>query len=120
MQKMLLKTQEQAMLANGRTNAAQSAKDGETTDFQPVVKLFCPWGAATWLLTELDPNDPDIAFGLCDLGMGSPEIGSVRLSELREIRGPFGLYIERDIHFKPRQTLSGYAKAAREAGRIAA
>ena len=24
----------------------------------------------TWLLTEIDPEDTDIAFGLCDLGMG--------------------------------------------------
>jgi len=37
-------------------------------------------GAATWLLTELDSEDPDIAFGLCDLGMQCPELGSVRIS----------------------------------------
>jgi hypothetical protein len=30
-----------------------------------VVKLFTPDAACTWLLTELDPDDPDIAFGLC-------------------------------------------------------
>ncbi len=36
---------------------------GETHDFKPV-KLFCSWGRATWLLIELDPEDPDIAFGL--------------------------------------------------------
>ena len=43
-------------------------------------------GAATWLLTELDSEDPDIAFGLCDLGMQCPELGSVRISgrKLRE------------------------------------
>jgi hypothetical protein len=35
-----------------------------------VVKLFYQWRAATWLLSELDTEDPNIAFGLCDLGMG--------------------------------------------------
>ncbi|WOH59930.1 DUF2958 domain-containing protein [Bradyrhizobium sp. BWC-3-1] len=44
------------MLANGRANAGRE----ESIDFKPAVKLFFPWGAATWLLTELDPENPDI------------------------------------------------------------
>ena len=32
---------------NGRANAERIARDGNTDDFKPVVKLFCPWGAAT-------------------------------------------------------------------------
>lgn len=42
----------------------------------------------TWLLTELDP---DIAFGLCDLGPGFPELGSVQLSDITSVRGPLCL-----------------------------
>lgn len=88
-------------------------------DFQPVCKLFTPWGAATWLLTELDPDG--IAFGLCDLGMGCPELGSVSLDELRELRHPrFGLKVERDLHFSADKPLSAYADEARAAGRIVA
>lgn len=34
-------------------------------DFYPVVKLFTPDATCTWLLTEIDPDDPDLAFGLC-------------------------------------------------------
>jgi hypothetical protein len=58
------------MLANGQRAAdILSAEDDEAHhDPFPVVKLFAPWCGATWLLTELDPGDPDIAFGLCDLG----------------------------------------------------
>jgi hypothetical protein len=41
-------------------------------DFPPVVKLFTPDAGTTWLLTEIDPDDPDRAFGLCDLGSGFP------------------------------------------------
>jgi hypothetical protein len=61
------------LLANRRTNAARIAANGNTIDFPPVVKLFTPDANCTWLLSEIDPEEPDIAFGLCDLGMGSPE-----------------------------------------------
>lgn len=119
---MELFTEEQKarLLENGRINAAHIKKDGNTEDFEPVVKLFCPWGAATWLLTELDPDNPDIAFGLCDLGMGSPEIGSVSLEELGDLTGPGGLRIERDIHFKASMKLSFYAEEAYQQGYIKA
>lgn len=103
------------MLAYGVRSAA-----GENLDPMPVVKLFTPDGACTWLLSELDPEDPDIAFGLCDLGMGFPELGSVRISELENVRGALGLPVERDLHFIPRRTLSQYADAAVKAGAIRA
>lgn len=106
------------LLANGRKNAERIADDGNTHDFFPVVKLFTPDAAATWLLTELDPEDRDIAFGLCDLGMQTPELGSVRLSELENLRGPAGLSIERDVHFTAKHRLSVYAEAARLHGSI--
>lgn len=84
----------------------------------PVVKLFDPCGAATWLLTEMMPDDPDILFGLCDLGLGCPELGTVSLSELERVKGLLGLGIERDLCFAPRYPLSVYAEAARRAGGI--
>ncbi|MEQ1716012.1 MAG: DUF2958 domain-containing protein [Hyphomicrobium sp.] len=95
----------------------QSAR-GKDIDPHPVVKLFTPDAGATWLLTELDPSDPDIAFGLCDLGLGFPELGSVRLSELESVRGQLGLPVERDLYFKADQPLSVYAKDADAIGRI--
>ena len=36
---------------------------------------FTPMGSATWVLTEYHPEDERF-FGLCDLGMGSPELVS--------------------------------------------
>jgi hypothetical protein len=88
-------------------------------DHKPVVKLFNPVGSATWLLTEIEP-DSDLAFGLCDLGMGSPELGSVSISELEGIRLPLGLGIERDLHFTADKTISQYAEAARANGYLEA
>jgi hypothetical protein len=62
--------------------------------------------------------EPDMLFGLCDLGMGSPELGYVSLAELRTVTGRLGLGIERDLYFRPRYPLSVYAHAAHRRGRI--
>lgn len=89
-------------------------------DFEPAAKIYLPWlRNFTWLLTELDPDD-GIAFGLADLGQGCPELGSVSLDEVYSVRGPGGLRMEQDRHFKARMTLSGYATDARKRGFIRA
>ena len=90
--------------------------DDDAMSTKPVVKLF-GGGACTWHLSELDSGG--IAFGLCDLGHGSPELGYVSMDELMSIRfPPFGLPIERDRHFTPKKTLVEYAEEAREYGMI--
>ncbi len=101
------------LLANGHRAAG-----GDAVDPKPVIKLFTPDGPATWLLTEINPDDRDLAFGLCDLGLGMPELGWVSLSELKDLRGPMGLCIERDAWFTPTEALSSYADSARAAGRV--
>ncbi len=118
--KLLLDEQRTRLLSNGQLNATRREQGKDEIDFMPVVKLFCPWGAATWLLSELDPEDPDIAFGLCDLGFGFPELGTVRLSEMEAVTGPLGLRIERDRHFRPRKTIGQYAEEAHRNQRITA
>ena len=83
------------------------------------LKLFNPCGAATWLISEYDENT-GLLFGLCDLGMGYPELGYVSLEEIKSVKVPFGLGIERDIHFDPSKTLAAYADDARRDGHISA
>ena len=101
------------LLANGRARA-----EDRNIDPAPVVKLFTPDAHATWLLTELDPEDSDTAFGLCDVGIGMPELGSVRISELASIVGPLKLPVARDLYFVAQRTLSEYARLARINGSI--
>jgi hypothetical protein len=103
------------LLANGATP--------EEADHLPVVKYFDPCGAATWIITELMPAEgegvePDILFGLCDLGMGCPELDYVSLAELKSVTGWLGLGIERDLNFRASYSLSVYAHAAHRRGRI--
>jgi len=59
-----------------------------------------------------------LAFGLCDLGLGEPELGYVSLAELAGARGPLGLPLECDLHFAPTRTIAAYADLAREHRRI--
>ena len=111
--KLITKADRDKLLAN----SAKRLRDPHFSA-SPVVKLFNPMGAATWLISEIDPEDDDRAFGLCDLGMGEPELGYVSLGELSSVRLRFGLSIERDIHFTPDKTLVEYAREARSTGRI--
>tara|TARA_R110000823_G_scaffold192884_1_gene324465 strand:+ start:2642 stop:2977 length:336 start_codon:yes stop_codon:yes gene_type:complete len=90
--------------------ANQNPEGGK--DFKPVVKLFNCFGQGTWLLTEIDEHD--IAYGLCDLGMGA-ELGYVCITELYVT---LNWRLERDQYFKADKTLNAYAKEARAAGGI--
>ena len=74
----------------------------------------------TWLLSEIDPLAPDRAFGLCDLGLGMPELGYVSLTEIAALRGPLRLPVECDSGFVAEQPLSAYSTDARHHQRIIA
>lgn len=118
--KLLTQSIRERLIRNGEIMAQAIDFDDGQPDFFPVVKLFTPDASCTWLLTEIDADDHDIAFGLCDLGMGCPELGTIRISELEALRGKLGLPVERDQHFLPRKTISEYAELARRDGCIKA
>lgn len=67
-------------------------------DSTAVLKLFTPDGSCTWLITMIE-EDGDTMWGLCDLGFGLVEYGTVSLQEIMSVRGKLGLPVERDIHF---------------------
>ena len=82
-------------------------QDGKGGKAVVYVKFFTPSSSWTWYATEGEPvlNDKGAEvdfrfFGLVD-GL-EKELGYFALSELEEVRGPMGLPIERDLHFKPK------------------
>jgi hypothetical protein len=107
--KLLTPALEAQLRANLAARIEAAAKGRCEPDPPPVVRLFSPVGAATWLATEIDADG--IFFGLA-------ELGSFALAELEAARLPFGLSIERDLHFTASHPLSAYAEAARQAGSI--
>lgn len=98
------------------TLIANGLHDG---DHVAVLKLFNPVGRGTWLITELG-DDGDTMFGLFDLDMGFPELGSVSLSEITSVKLPLGLTIERDVSFQGRVPISRWTEIARQTGSIRA
>ena len=91
-------------------------------DPQPVVHLYLTESRHQWLLTEID--DDDIAFGLCDLGMGFPELGCVDLHEVLAAAMSISnerccnLELRHNPAFRAVAPLSEYAEQARRAQRI--
>jgi len=111
-----------AIMEKLKANNVLSQKPSGEVDgssIKPPLKLF-GGSACTWLISEIEP-DGDTMFGLCDLGMGFPEMGYVSLGELEAIKfPPFGLPVERDKSFKPNKSLSEYAAEASQQGYIKA
>jgi len=112
-------------------HSAETGEGGKTI----IAKFFTPWAGATWYITEGipvdekggepietrlenlgDPNDYDWhLFGWCDLGdPAMAELGYVMLSDLKGLRGPGGLKVERDLHYSGTmaEVLADYGRAA--------
>ena len=88
----------------------------EKNDHQKVFcKFFCPWSDWTWFATEGEPRDEDFVFFGYVIGF-EEEWGYFCLSELESVRGPGGLTIERDLHFRPRSFPQVLAQHRRERG----
>ena len=65
------------------------------------IKYFEPCGSFTWYVVEYDGNDTlfgKVISHLCPDG----ELGYFNLSELKSIKGPMGLEIERDLYWTPK------------------
>lgn len=117
---MLFTAEIMAKLRANNESATMACGMGDH-DPVPVVKILTPDANATWLLTEIEEDDEDDRlFGLCDLGLGCPELGYVMRSDLESLRGKAGLPVERDRGFTGCAPLSAYADYAMAHGSIAA
>ena len=105
-------------------NGAVEETEDAPVDHFPVVKFFTPDASATWLISEMMPrqegDEYTYLFGLCDLGVGEPELGYVTLEELQGFTGQLGLKVERDVNFTATKPLSKYYEEARKEGAIVA
>ena len=79
-------------------------------DPRPVAHLYLPGNRCQWLLTEIDEDN--IAFGLCDLGMGFPELGYVDLTEVMEAACSVCAELRCNADFRAIAPLSVYAEQA--------
>ena len=64
------------------------------------MKCFLPASKWRWYITEASSEGEDVIFfGLVD-GF-EKELGYFTLSELKGLRGPLGLRVERDLYWRP-------------------
>lgn len=83
-----------------KTLAEKQYAKGSDLDGQNVVaKFFDPCGSWSWYLMNLDPEDGVYCWGI--VSGFEVEMGSFSLDELRAVKGPLGLGIERDLSFRP-------------------
>ena len=113
MKPLITEDERQRLLAHGQARA-----DGQAGDRRVVGRLFTPAAHLTWLLASLDPADGDTAYGLIDLGLGMPELGTVKLSDLASIVGPRQQPVMRDRYFQAVRPLSEYLRLMQENGGI--
>ena len=113
MNPLITEDERRQLLARGQARGA-----GRVIDPLPVVRLFTPDAHATWLLAALDPADGDTAWGVMDVGIGMPELGEIKLSDLASIVGPNKLPVRRDRYFQTARPLSEYLRLAQENGSV--
>jgi hypothetical protein len=69
-----------------------------------IAKFFTPWTSWTWYAVEgepiLDEDGEEIDYHFFGYVRGlENELGYFSLKEMESLKGPFGLKIERDLHF---------------------
>lgn len=109
--RLLSLSQERRLLLNGLFNSLRTERKVAPKDFRPIVRLVCRQTGTAWLLSELDPSNPDVAVGLREDPRRSPRIVRVRLSTFgfkRNGQGP----VESDKRFHPTKTLQEHAAEA--------
>jgi len=81
-----------------RQMPALYAQEGKGDEAVVFAKFFTPDSSWTWYATEYRPEER-LFFGLVD-GQYQ-ELGYFSLDELESVKGPLGLPIERDLHWRP-------------------
>ncbi len=104
--KLLTKELREQLLANGREQAKVKGTKAER-DFPPVVKFFYPAGAATWLISEADPDDPDLLHGLAIWVMAYPNSAACALANCKVSAAPAALASSATSGSRPKRRFRG-------------
>ena len=89
----------------------QYTKGSDMDEQMVVAKFFDPMGSWTWYLMNISDETGDYAWGI--VKGHEVETGSFSVSELQQIRLPFGLGIERDMYFEPMKASDVFDKLNR-------
>ena len=114
---LITRQQRQQLLANGRAGR-EARRGGLAFDPFPVVQLVSQDEWPRWLLSEIDPQNPDRAFGICDLGDAPPQLGTVSLRGVGVLKAVLGIDVRQPRGFIADLSVSEYLECLRVHGRI--
>lgn len=106
---LITKEQFKVLIENAWAVRSGTADGG---DLKPVVKISTEDGMCSWLLTEIDPDDHNMAFGLSDIGLGEPKQEWIWLPQIHNMREKLRQKITNDQDFEPIGTLDNYTDLA--------
>lgn len=93
------------------------APDKHDLDHYPVVKLHIPVYRCILLLTELDPKQPLMGYGLLDNGRERPDVTDIDIRDIQEHAETLMWPLTADTSFEAQYPISVYAQAAWKKGR---
>jgi hypothetical protein len=128
---LLSDAQRKQLFANGRATLRNGWFGQPEVDRMPVAMLRCSCGSV-YLLSELDPSEPSIMYGLYDDSEGTPTLDTVDLDALFDSSdmpdwavpsessdAPRHTY-ENVLLFNPTMDIRAYWRAARKLGSVSA
>lgn len=101
-----------------KNGEASLARKGQ---HMPALKIFNPHGPGLWLISELDPSEPDHLYALFETYNRKPCLGWISREHLEDCRVQYSNHyvpLQSDRTFEPKATIDIYARAARATGRI--
>jgi len=82
--------------------ALYATEDIPIKDKVVTAKYFTPWGSYSFFVIEGGHEDDDYIFWGLVTGLYEDELGYSSLKEMESAVGPYGLKMERDLHFTPK------------------
>ena len=93
-------------------HTATKEAGGANLHHKPVVRFF---GGSSFTMLASEMDDDGNLFGVTDMGLGYKEMGLTSITELAAVKfPPFGLPVERDLHWHAEKTLEDYAMGVDE------
>jgi hypothetical protein len=115
---LLSDAQKEQLFANGRATLRHGWFGQPQVDRMPVALLRCNCGAV-YVLSELDPTEPSIMYGLYEDAEGTPTLDTVDLDAVFDSSTPDHTF-ENVVGFVPTACIRSYWRKAIKLGTISA
>jgi hypothetical protein len=116
---LLSDAQRELLFANGRATLRHGWFGEPQVDRMPVAMLRCSCGAV-YLLSELDPTEPAIMYGLYEDSEGTPTLDTVDLEALSDSMDDSDHRFENVLNFVATDCIRSYWRKAVQLGSVSA